>query len=1089
VARIHARNSAALWQSALDERNDTLASTIGLRFKGDSARYDLTTASRIPDGVGDFKSFNPLAQANLIIVGPDDAPNAIGPNVQTLTVQPIGGTASTVGTIEMNGDQDYRKVTLVAGKTYEIGMYGLAGGPNGIPLADSYIELYDAAGDFVTAADGGAKTPANDFNSGFDVLLTFVAEVSGTYYINSRAFDNVPEDGTTGEGIGDYQVFVREADPNDPSTYKPFYDLDDPLHAIDWGSRLINKIHQTARNPDGEEGTRGPNAPAGIRETGNPQGDPAPYSGPNQAKTTGNPNGFSNAPATYDDPLVDSSTDADTNPIGDPTPLTFDIPGKNVITVYFARQGETYKYDDPTTPGLTETVPAAGLSASEMESMRNALAAYSDVADIVYIEVEQAYVPFDLANPQNTGRAYADLTILTYNGTPGTGLLGRHSPPDEGNEGQGEYNRLGPGWNEFGLAPGGFSFVTLIHELGHAHGLAHPHDTGGGSSILHGVEEEGVAFDYTTGDYDLNQAVHTVMSYEDGWPKSPYGNAPTGLGYGYQTGLSAFDIAVIQDKYGVNETTRTGNDVYVLPEDNAKATFNADGTLASKATGYTTIWDAGGTDEIRYNGARNATIDLRAATLKYEVGGGGWMSYTTGANPVYAGFTIANGAIIENAASGAGNDTLRGNNVANVLDAGAGNDVLLLQDGGEDTALGGAGNDGFIFGAALSAGDIVDGGAGTLDQLGLQGNYGSVGAGGAAFAFGAAHLVNIEMLILLSGSDTRFGDMAGNLYSYNLATLDVNVAAGQQLVVSFNTLRAGENVTFDGSAETDGSFLTYGGLGTDILTGGQQSDGFYFGADGRFGSGDRVDGRGGSLDQLGLQGDYSGAGAISFAANSMANIEMLILLGAGDNRFGGGSGDGFSYDITMHDSNVAAGATMYISANTLRTDATLTETLDFDGSAETDGFFIVYGGTGADTIVGGQGADEIWGRGGSDVIKGGLGADTLRGGEGFDFFEYREVAESTAAARDSILDFEKGDTIDLSWIDANTLVSGNQGFSFIGSSAFSGNGTAGQLRAYQNGAGSAWIVEGDVNGDGIADLVIALTVQGPNPIVATDFML
>jgi Ca2+-binding RTX toxin-like protein len=430
----------------------------------------------------------------------------------------------------------------------------------------------------------------------------------------------------------------------------------------------------------------------------------------------------------------------------------------------------------------------------------------------------------------------------------------------------------------------------------------------------------------------------------------------------------------------------------------------------------------------------------------------------------------------------------RGNGSDNVLTGGAGGDIFRLQDGGEDTALGGAGNDGFLFGAALSAGDVVDGGAGSGDQLGLQGNYGSFGVGAAAFAFGAGHLAGIEVLILLSGSDARFGDTAGNSYSYNLATLDVNVAAGQQLVVSFNTLRAGENVTFDGSAETDGSFMTYGGLGLDTLTGGQQSDGFYFGADGRFASGDRVDGRGGSLDQLGLQGDYSGAGAISFGANSMANIEMLVLLGAGDNRFGGGSGDGFSYDIIMHDSNVAAGARMYISANTLRTDGALTETLDFDGSAEKDGFFIVYAGTGADTIVGGQGADEIWGRGGSDVIKGGLGADILRGGEGDDVFVYNAVAESGAGSRDTILDFTSGsDRIDLSGIDADSLQAGDQAFTWIGSNAFSG--AAGELRAYQDSASGTWIVQGDVNGDGTADFQIGIVLAPPDSLVGSDFIV
>ena len=49
------------------------------------------------------------------------------------------------------------------------------------------------------------------------------------------------------------------------------------------------------------------------------------------------------------------------------------------------------------------------------------------------------------------------------------------------------------------------------------------------------------------------------------------------------------------------------------------------------------------------------------------------MSYATG---IFGGFTIANGVTIENAISGAGNDTLIGNAVANILDGGAGVDTL-----------------------------------------------------------------------------------------------------------------------------------------------------------------------------------------------------------------------------------------------------------------------------------------------------------------------------------------------------------------------------------------------------------------------------
>jgi hypothetical protein len=87
---------------------------------------------------------------------------------------------------------------------------------------------------------------------------------------------------------------------------------------------------------------------------------------------------------------------------------------------------------------------------------------------------------------------------------------------------------------------------------------------------------------------------------------------------------------------------------------------------------------------------------------------------------------------------------------------------------------------------------------------------------------------------------------------------------------------------------------------------------------------------------------------------------------------------------------------------------------------------------------------------------------------------------------DRILDFTPGtDKVELDRIDANALVAGNQAFSWIGSSAFTGS--AGQLRAYEQGG--SWFVEGDVNGDGSADLVIALTLQGPAPLGAGDFLL
>jgi Ca2+-binding RTX toxin-like protein len=357
--------------------------------------------------------------------------------------------------------------------------------------------------------------------------------------------------------------------------------------------------------------------------------------------------------------------------------------------------------------------------------------------------------------------------------------------------------------------------------------------------------------------------------------------------------------------------------------------------------------------------------------------------------------------------------------------------------------------------------------------------------GSQSVAFGAATVAGIEQVVLLPGSNTRFGASGTEFYSYALTMNNGNVAAGGELTLQFNTLRVGENLSFDGSAELDGIFWTYAGLGTDNLIGGQQSDRFFFGADGRFAAGDKVDGQGGTDDQFALQGDYSESRAVVFAADVMKSIEKLIFLSAGNSPFGAGSADGFDYDITMHDANVLAGERLIVQANRLVSNGTLDETLIFNGGAETDGSFNIFGGEGGDTIIGGALGDSISGRGGNDRITGGGGADTLRGDAGNDMFVYLAVSDSTAAARDTIFGFAAGDRIDLSAIDA-IAGGGDNAFSFIGDASFS---AAGQVRATADGSGG-WLIEADVNGDGAADLSILLTVTDPAFMpTANEFLL
>lgn len=154
----------------------------------------------------------------------------------------------------------------------------------------------------------------------------------------------------------------------------------------------------------------------------------------------------------------------------------------------------------------------------------------------------------------------------------------------------------------------------------------------------------------------------------------------------------------------------------------------------------------------------------------------------------------------------------------------------------------------------------------------------------------------------------------------------------------------------------------------------------------------------------------------------------------------------------------------------------------------------VYGLGGADTIRGGTGTDFLYGGGGNDVLYGddgwdtligGSGTDQLWGGAGGDTFKFAALSDSAKGAVDTIMDWSatQKDKISLADIDANTSLSGNQAFKFIGTAGFSQ--TAGELRYYQ--ANGHTYVEGDVGGDGIGDMLIM--INSATTFSAGDFVL
>ncbi len=197
---------------------------------------------------------------------------------------------------------------------------------------------------------------------------------------------------------------------------------------------------------------------------------------------------------------------------------------------------------------------------------------------------------------------------------------------------------------------------------------------------------------------------------------------------------------------------------------------------------------------------------------------------------------------------------------SDTIDASAGTSantrIQVFAGGGNDTLLGAAGADNFRFlPANLTAADTVDGGAGILDRITLDGP-------GALAADAFANVTDIELVVLHAG---------GNSVILPGAMLD---SADGPLAV----LGGAGNDTVDASAATAGVGFT-AGTGNDTFKGGAGDDQINI-ALSALTSADKFDG-GEGRDRIG----FTGAGKITVAMLSgLTSIETLSLSSAGPNE-------------------------------------------------------------------------------------------------------------------------------------------------------------------------------------------------------------
>ena len=217
------------------------------------------------------------------------------------------------------------------------------------------------------------------------------------------------------------------------------------------------------------------------------------------------------------------------------------------VTVTFALMSGSDPYGILAGSGITWSSP-------ELTALLKAMAAWETVANIDFV--------------YTTDPAAADVWIWKETAN---GYLGYSDVPSYST---GEplylvFNGEDPSWTSSGLAVGGYGSLTLLHELGHLLGLAHPHDGGSASdgNVFPGVSSPFGDF----GDYNLNQGIFTLMSYNDGWASKFLGFV--NYNYGWQASPMALDVAAIQLIYGKNTTYASGNNVYYIPTSNISGTY------------------------------------------------------------------------------------------------------------------------------------------------------------------------------------------------------------------------------------------------------------------------------------------------------------------------------------------------------------------------------------------------------------------------------------------------------------------------------------------------------------------------------------